>query len=35
MKLGDNIKKYREENKMTQRDIAEILKVEPGTVSKY
>ena len=35
MKLGDNIQKYREENKMTQRDIAEILKVEPGTVSKY
>ena len=35
MNLGDNIKKYREENKMTQRDIAEILKVEPGTVSKY
>ena len=35
MKLGDNIKKYREENKMTQRDIAEILGVEPGTISKY
>lgn len=35
MKLGDKIKKYREENRMTQRDIAEILKVEPGTVSKY
>ena len=35
MKLGDKIKKYREENRMTQRDIAEILEVEPGTVSKY
>lgn len=35
MKLGDKIKKYRELNKMTQRDIAEILEVEPGTVSKY
>lgn len=35
MSLGDKIKKYREENKMTQRDIAEILEVEPGTVSKY
>ena len=35
MKLGDKIKKYREEKRMTQRDIAEILEVEPGTVSKY
>ena len=35
MKLGDKIKKYRELNRMTQRDIAEILEVEPGTVSKY
>ena len=35
MKLGDKIKKYREENRMTQRDIAEMLEVEPGTVSKY
>ena len=35
MKLGDKIKKYREENRMTQRDIAEILEVGPGTVSKY
>ena len=33
--LGEKIKKYREENRMTQRDIAEILEVEPGTVSKY
>lgn len=35
MGLGDKIKKYREENKMTQKDIAEILEVEPGTISKY
>lgn len=35
MSLGDKIKKYREENKMTQKEIAEILEVEPGTVSKY
>ena len=35
MNLGNKIKEYREKNKMTQRDIAEILNVEPGTVSKY
>ena len=35
MNLGDKIKKYREENKLTQRDIAGILEVEPATVSKY
>lgn len=35
MNLGDKIKEYREKNKMTQKDIAEILNVEPGTVSKY
>ena len=35
MKLGNKIKKYREENRMTQRDIAEILELEPATVSKY
>ena len=35
MNLGNKIRKYREENKMTQRDIAEILEVEPGTISKY
>ena len=35
MTLGDIIKQYREERKMTQKDIAEILEVEPGTISKY
>ena len=35
MEIGKKIKKYREENNMTQRDIAEILDVEPGTISKY
>lgn len=35
MEIGNKIKVYRELNKMTQKDIAEILEVEPGTVSKY
>ena len=35
MNIGERIKKYREENQMTQKDIAEILEVEPGTISKY
>ena len=35
MSIGNKIKEYREANKMTQKDIAEILEVEPGTVSKY
>ena len=35
MNIGNKIKKYRELNKMTQKDIAEILEVEPGTISKY
>lgn len=35
MNIGNKIKKYREVNKMTQKDIAEILKVAPGTISKY
>ena len=35
MSIGNKIKKYREENKMTQKDIAEILEVEAGTISKY
>ena len=35
MNIGEKIKKYREEKKMTQKDIAEILEVEPGTISKY
>lgn len=33
--LGERIKVYRESKKMTQKDIAEILEVEPGTISKY
>ena len=33
MSIG--IKEYRELNKMTQKDIAEILGVEPATISKY
>ena len=33
--LGEKIKVYRESKKMTQKDIAEILEVEPGTISKY
>ena len=35
MSIGNKIKQYREERKMTQRDISEILNVEPGTISKY
>ncbi len=35
MGIGKRIKEYRELNKMTQKDIAEILEVEPGTISKY
>lgn len=35
MSIGNKIKKYREAHKMTQKDIAEILEVEPGTISKY
>ena len=33
--LGDKIKLYRENKKMTQNDIADILDVSPATVSKY
>lgn len=33
--LGEKIKAYRESKKMTQKDIAEILEVEPATISKY
>ena len=33
--LGDKIKKYRENKKMTQNDMANILGVSAGTVSKY
>ncbi len=33
--LGDKIKSYRENKKMTQNEIANILNVSPATVSKY
>ena len=33
--LGDKIKLYRENKKMTQNDIAKILEVSAGTISKY
>ena len=33
--LGERIIASRERKKMTQKDIAEILEVEPGTISKY
>jgi len=33
--LGDKIKLYRENKKMTQNEIADILEVSAGTVSKY
>lgn len=33
--LGDKIKTYRELNKMTQNEIAEILEVSTATISKY
>ena len=35
MSIGNRIKKYREYNKMTQKDIADILGLEAGTISKY
>ena len=35
MNIGNKIKLYRENKKMTQKEIAEILEVEPATVSKY
>ena len=35
MNIGEKIKKYRELKKMTQKEIAEILGVEPATISKY
>ena len=35
MSIGNKIKEYRGLNKMTQKDIAEILGVEPATISKY
>ena len=33
--LGEKIKKYREEKKMTQVEVAEALGVKPATISKY
>lgn len=33
--LGEKIKSYRENKKMTQNEIADILEVSPATVSKY
>ena len=35
MSIGNNIKEHRENKKLTQKDIAQILGVEPGTISKY
>ena len=35
MNIGNNIRKYREQNNMTQRNIADILEVKEGTISKY
>ena len=35
MNIGNKIKTYRESKKMTQKDVSEILEVEPGTISKY
>lgn len=35
MNIGNNIKKYREICKKTQKEIAEVLNVEPATISKY
>ena len=35
MNLGERIKKYREEKKMTQVEVAEVLGVKPATISKY
>ena len=33
--LGEKLKLYREKHNMTQKEVAEILRVEPGTISKY
>lgn len=33
--LGDNIKLYRENKKMTQNYVADVLEVSPATISKY
>ena len=33
--LGEKIKKSREEKKITQVEVAEVLGVKPSTISKY
>ena len=33
--LGEKLKKYREDRKMTQAEVAEALDIKPATVSKY
>ena len=33
--LGNKIKSYRENKKMTQNEVASILSVSPATMSKY
>lgn len=33
--LGEKLKLYREKHNMTQKEVAKILGVEPGTISKY
>ena len=33
--LGDKIKLYRENKKMTQNEVADILNVSSATISKY
>lgn len=35
MEIGNNLKKQREDKNMTQKDVAEVLNVEPATISKY
>ena len=35
MNLGNNIKKYRKEAGLTQRELAEILDVAVGTIQQY
>ena len=35
MNIGKKIKIYRENKKMTQKEIAELIEVEPATISKY
>lgn len=35
LNIGNNIKKYREICQKTQKEIAEVLNVEPATISKY